>query len=105
MQGVNFKKVVTNTNLNSSRVRLNLAPTDRLNLTLDYYHLWADVPLATGQSSYGNEIDLIVRWSLTERLFLLGVAGQAWPGNLIQTRAQGTARPWTTAQVSLFWGF
>ena len=105
VQGVNFKKVVTNTNLNSSRVRLNLAPTDRLNLTLDYYHLWADVPLATGQTSYGNEIDLIVRWSLTERLFLLGVAGQAWPGNLIQTRAQGTARPWTTAQVSLFWGF
>ena len=105
VQGVNFKKVVTNTNLNSNRVRLNLAPTDRLNLTFDYYHLWADVPLATGQSNYGNEIDLIVRWSLTERLFLLGVAGQAWPGNLIQTRAQGTARPWTTAQVSLFWGF
>jgi hypothetical protein len=105
VQGVNFKKVVTNTNLNSNRVRLNLAPSDRLNLTFDYYHLWADVPLATGQSSYGNEIDLIVRWSISQRLFLLGVVGQAWPGNLIQTRAQGMARPWTTAQVSLFWGF
>jgi hypothetical protein len=105
VQGVNFKKVVTNTNLNSNRVRLNLAPSDRLNLTLDYYHLWADVPLATGQSSYGNELDLIVRWSISPQLFLLGVVGQAWPGNLIQTRAQGMARPWTTAQVSLFWGF
>ena len=45
VQGVNFKKVVTNSNLNSHRVRLNAGPDPRLNFTLDFYHLWADVPL------------------------------------------------------------
>jgi hypothetical protein len=46
-----------------------------------------------------------VRWSISPWLFLLGAAGQAWPGNLVQARTQNNARPWTTAQVSLFWGF
>jgi hypothetical protein len=105
VQGVNFKKVVTNTNLNSHRVRLNAGPDERLNFTLDCYHLWADVPLPTGQSTYGNEVDLIVRWALSKQWFLLGVAGRAWPGDVIQAQTQGQAKPWSTVQVSLFWGF
>ena len=105
VQGVNFKKVVTNTNLNSHRVRLNGGPDARLNFTLDYYHLWADVPLPTGQKTYGNELDLVVRWAISKQLFFLGVTGIAWPGDVIQAQTQGAARPWSTIQASLFWGF
>jgi hypothetical protein len=105
VQGINFKKVVTNTNLNSHRVRLNLAPNDRLNYTLDFYHLWADVPLPTGQRTYGNELDLVVRWALSKQWFFLGVAGVASPGAVIDAQTQGAARPWSTLQASLFWGF
>jgi hypothetical protein len=105
VQGVNFRKVVVNSNLNTDRVRLNLAPSERLNLTFDFYRLMADVPLPTGQRNYGNELDLIVRWSISPSLFALGVAGMAWPGDVIDTQTQGTARPWSTVQASLFWSW
>ncbi|MBN8494429.1 MAG: alginate export family protein [Burkholderiales bacterium] len=105
VQGVNFKKVVTNSNLNSYRLRFNAGPDPRLNFTIDAYHLWADVPLPTGQQTYGNELDFYLRWSITRQLFLLGVAGIAWPGDVIKAQTQGAARPWSTVQVSLFWGF
>lgn len=105
VQGIVFKKVVTNTNLDSFRLRLNAGPDARLNFTLDAYHLWADVPLPTGQRTYGSELDLIVRWSITRQLFFLGVAGIAWPGDIVRTQTQGAARPWSTVQASLFWGF
>jgi hypothetical protein len=105
VQGVNFKKVVTNTNLNSHRIRLNAGPDEGLNFTLDFYHLWADVALPAGESTYGSELDLVVRWAISKQLFFLGVAGIAWPGDVIETQTQDTARTWTTVQASLFWSF
>ena len=105
VQGVNFKKVVTNSNLNSHRVRLNAGPDARLNFTLDYYRLWADVPLPKGEKTYGDELDLVVRWAISKQLFFLGVAGVAWPGEVIKAQTRGAAKPWGTVQASLFWGF
>lgn len=105
VQGINFKKVVTNSNVNSNRIRLNLAQDDRLNYTVDWFKLWADVPLATGERAYGDELDFAVRWAISKRLYFLGVAGIAWPGEVIKAQTQGAARPWTTVQASLFWGF
>ena len=105
MQGVNFKKVVTNSNLNTYRLRLSAAPDTKLSVTLDAYYLWADVPLSTGQQTYGREVDLYVRWSVSKQLFLLDVAGIAWPGDILKTQTQGAAEPWSTVQMSLFWGF
>lgn len=104
VQGVNFKKVVTNSNLNSHRLRFNVAPSERLSFTLDYFSLWAD-EATPGARRYGDEIDLGVRWSVSRSLFLLGVAGIAWPDDAIRLQTQGAARTWATAQVSLFWGF
>lgn len=67
--------------------------------------LWADVPLPTSQCTYGNELDLIVRWAIIKQWFLLGVAGRAWSGDVIQAQTQGSAQPWSTVQLSLFWAF
>jgi hypothetical protein len=105
VQGVVFKKVVTNSNVNSHRVRLNLAPSARLNYTIDWFRLWADVPSATGAKAYGDEIDFAVRWAISKRWYFLGVAGIAWPDEVIKQQTGGVAKPWATVQASLFWGF
>jgi hypothetical protein len=103
VQGVSAKKVVPNGNLDSHRLRINLAPRDRLSLTFDYFWLQADA--GTGPSNYGQEINLALRWSLSPRLFLLGVAGIAWPGDRLRDQAGGDPAPWTTVQTSLFFNF
>lgn len=105
VQGVNFKKVVTNSNLNTHRVRFNVAPTERLNFTVDWFRLWADVPLATGERAYGDELDFAVRWAISKRWYFLGVAGVAWPDEVLRAQTAGAAKPWVTVQASLFWGF
>lgn len=104
VQGVDFKKVVANTNLDTHRLRLNLAPDGQRNYTIDWFRLEADVPLATGESVYGEELDLAIRWAVSKRLYFLGVAGVAWPGAVIEAQTGGAARPWATVQASLFWG-
>ncbi len=105
VQGVGFKKVVTNSNLRTHRVRVNFGPRPQLNYTIDLFRLDADVPTPAGNRHYGDEIDVTLRWSLSRRLFLLGVAGVAWPGEIMRERANNDVRPWTTVQASLFWGF
>lgn len=105
VQGVGFKKVVTNSNLDTHRLRLNFGPDARLNYTIDYFRLEAHRTLPGRSGHYGDELNFAVRWSLTPRLFLLGVAGVAWPGDAMKERTGGQARPWNTFQASVFWGF
>lgn len=103
VQGVNAKKVVSNSNLNSHRIRLNLIPTQKLSLTFDYFQLRADE--SRGSDLYAHEWDLGVRWNLTSQLFFLGVAGIAIPGENLKQRAGGDLDRWVTVQGSLFWFF
>jgi hypothetical protein len=42
---------------------------------------------------------------LSQRLFLQGIAGIAFPGAAIEDATEGDAKPWNTAQLQLFWGF
>jgi hypothetical protein len=105
VQGVNFKKVVTNSNLNTHRVRFNVVQSDRVNYTVDWFRLWADVPLPTGEQRYGDEVDFAVRWAVSRQWYFLGVAGVAWPDEILKAQTGGTARPWVTVQASLFWNF
>jgi hypothetical protein len=105
VQGVNFKKIVTNSNLNTHRVRLYLSPSDRVNYTFDYFRLCADVPNAAGQRQYGDEINLALRWAISRQLYFLAVAGIGWPGEVIKAQTQGAAKPWSTLQASLFVNF
>ncbi len=103
VQGINSKKVVSNSNLNSHRLRLNVVPTPKLSLTFDYFWLFADE--AAGSDAYAQELNLGVRWSISRNLFFLGVAGIAFPGDNLKEQAGGDLDNWTTAQVSLFWNF
>lgn len=105
VQGVSFKKVVSNSNLDTHRIRVNFGPDPRLNYTVDYFRLEAHRTLPGRADHYGDELNFAVRWSISPRLFLLGVAGVAWPGEAMQERTGGQARPWSTFQASLFWGF
>jgi hypothetical protein len=105
VQGVSFKKVVSNSNLATHRLRLNAGPRPTRNWTLDLFRLEADQPTASGARHYGDEVNLTLRWAVSPRVFVLGVAGVAWPGEVIDERTGGTARPWATVQASVFWGF
>jgi hypothetical protein len=104
VQGVSAKKVVTNANLNSHRLRLNLVPSRRLNVTADFFWLLADEPLVDG-GLYAREVNLALRWTLSRNLFFLGVAGVAFPGDQLRAQASKDLEPWTTFQASLFWNF
>ncbi|MEY6434200.1 alginate export family protein [Thioalkalicoccus limnaeus] len=114
LQGISINKVLTQANRRTHRVRLNLSPTPRLNLTFDVYkhtaneknNLGANPALGTLASrDLGEEIQLTVRWALSQRLFLQGIAGIAFPGSAIEDATDGDAEPWNTAQLQLFWGF
>ena len=107
VQGVVFKKVVTDGNVNSHRVRFNLAPSQRLNYTIDWFRLM-------GRSCRRRP----ARRPLRRRDRLRGAVGDlealvlasAWPASRGRTRCSssrpaGVAKPWATVQASLFWGF
>jgi hypothetical protein len=104
VQGVSFKKVVSNSNLATHRLRLNVGPRPERNWTLDLFRLDADQPTASGARHYGDEVNLTLRWAVSPRVFILGVAGLAWPGEAIRERSDDPIRRWGTLQASLFWG-
>jgi hypothetical protein len=96
------------------RLRLNVAPDPRLNLTLDWFLHRADQlnniganPAIAQLSSrdLGQELQLAGRWAISDRLYFLGFAGAAFPGRAIRDAAGGDAEPWTTLQAQLFWNF
>lgn len=103
VQGVSSKKVVSNSNLNSHRIRLNVTPTQRLSFTFDYFWLLADE--SRGSSDYAQELNLGVRWAISRNLYFLGVAGIAFPGDSLKQQAGTDLDNWTTVQASLFINF
>lgn len=103
VQGVNAKKVVSNTNLNSHRIRLNLAPSPKLSFTFDYFWLFADE--SRGSSDDAQELNLGVRWAISRNLYFLGVAGIAFPGDRLKEQAGTDLDNWTTVQASVFINF
>jgi hypothetical protein len=98
----------------SHRIRLNVAPTEQLDLTADWFMHRADElnniganPAIAQLSSrdLGQEAQITARWAISENLYFLGVAGAAFPGDAIKSAASGDADPWTTLQAQLFWFF
>lgn len=114
LQGISINKLLTQTNRGTHLVRLNVAPKPRLNLTLDFYthradqlnNLGANPALGTLSShDLGEEIQITARLQLSPRVFALGIASAAFPGEAIESAAGGRNDPWTTLQFQVFWGF
>lgn len=104
VQGVNVRKVAANGNLDSHRIRLNLAPDPKLSLTFDYFWLFAN-EAAGAPRPIAQELDFGLRWSINPNLFFLGVAGIAFPNDRLKNQTGNDISNWTTLQASLFWNF
>jgi hypothetical protein len=111
LQGVSFGKLTSNSNLAVHRIQFNVAPLERLNLTLDWHLLQAPQlnnlgsnPALSKLASHdlGQEITISSRWALNKNLYLQGIASRAMPGDAL--RATGATRDWSTLQLSLYWG-
>jgi hypothetical protein len=114
LQGISINKLLTQSNRISHRVRINVAPIPKLNLTLDLYRHVADElnnlggnpALGTLKSrDLGDEIQLTARWQVRPNMLVMGIASAAFPGDAIEAAASGDVDPWTTLQLQFFWGF
>lgn len=111
LQGVSFGKITSNSNLETHRVQFNVAPSEKLNLTFDYYllrapelnNLGANPVLATLTShDLGQEFSLSARWAYSKSLYVQALVSHAVPGSAL--RNIGADRNWTTFQLSLYGG-
>ena len=114
LQGISLGKVLRPENRTSHRVRLNVAPDPRLDLTLDWFlhradelnNIGANPALAQLSSrDLGQEVQLAARWAISEQLYVLGIAATAFPGDAIDAATGGDAEPWTTLQAQISWTF
>ncbi|MDQ1900672.1 alginate export family protein [Paracoccus sp. WLY502] len=114
LEGVSISKALNPANRATHRLRLNLAPDPRLNLTFDWHlhralelnNLGANPALATLSShDLGQEFSFTARYALSENIFLLGIASVGRPGRAIRDATPGPDEPWTTLQTHLFWTF
>jgi hypothetical protein len=76
-----------NSNLISHLLRANMKPSEKVTLNLMYYNFSLDQPsaLAGGvgpvtSKDWGDEVDFIVDWQATEKIYVIGVAGVLFPG-------------------------
>jgi hypothetical protein len=113
VQGITMKKVSSNSNVISHRLRLTLNPRPAMEVSLDYFLLRADElnnlggapPLQTLSSKeLGQEVTLTTKWQINRNLFLLGVLSQAFPGEAIEGLT-GDQENWLTGQASIFFNF
>lgn len=110
LQGISFGKILSNSNLATHRVQLNVVPVETLNVTFDYHRLSAlelddvtanRVPYVLTSSDLGEEFTLSARWAINRNFYLQGVASYAVPGQAL--RDAGADQPWSTLQMSLYW--
>jgi hypothetical protein len=111
LQGISFGKIVSNSNLATHRVQLNVVPVETLNVTFDYHKLTVPevddvnanrVPGTLSSSDFGQEFTLSARWAFNRNLYLQGIASYAMPGEAL--RDIGADENWSTLQLSLYWG-
>jgi len=111
LQGISFGKITTNSNLATQRIQLNLMPVEQLNVTFDYHRLTAPELNNLGSNpaigtltshQLGEEFTATARWAINRNLYLQSVASYALPGEAL--RDIGADKPWSTLQLSLYWG-
>ncbi len=86
LQGINFGKVTSNSNLAVHRIQLDVVPRPELNLTFDWHGLTAPELNNLGgnpalsqltSSDIGNEVTLTARWAISRNWYFQGVASYA----------------------------
>jgi hypothetical protein len=84
-----------NSNLTSHLVRAKMQPSEELTLNLMYYNFSLDEPSALGggvtSDDWGDEIDFIVDWAATDKIYLIGVAAVLFPGEAAEQWVGGDA--------------
>ncbi|GAA5524963.1 hypothetical protein Maes01_01523 [Microbulbifer aestuariivivens] len=112
LQGISLAKLLTQANTKTNRLRFNVSPRESLNLTLDLYqrsanrrnNLGGNRALGTLSSKeLGYEVDFVIRWSVSRRLFAQGLFGVAIPQRGVKDAADNHSQNWSTAQLQLFW--
>jgi hypothetical protein len=73
-----------NNNLTSHLLRAKMQPSEKVTLNLMYYNFTLDHPSAldSGVTSddWGDEVDFIVDWQATDKVYVIGVVGVLFPG-------------------------
>lgn len=114
VQGINFRKVIGNGNIISHRVELKAYPADKLEVSLDYFHLMADsrenlgalAPISRLEDTYyGQEFTLTSRYFLNDHFMLMGLVSHAIPGKAIREAFDDSVQDWTSLQCALFMFF
>lgn len=111
LQGITINKPLTAANRQGHRIRTNVAPNPRLNLTLDLFFLRANQlnnrggnpALADLRSrDLGREIQFVTRWAVSRRVYFVGIVSHAIPGEAIRLATTDPARPWTSLQAQFY---
>jgi len=114
LQGITIAKAFAQPNRVTHRVRFNVTPDKRLNLTLDYYRHEADELNNRGgnpalstllSKDLGDEVQFVTRWAMSNNLYFLGVLSHAVPGDALKLATPDPDRSWSTIQAQLFWNF
>jgi len=93
---------LSNTNLESNMFRVKVTPHEKVTVNLFYYKFTFDNPQAFGVTSedYGDEVDLMVDWQATDRVFVSGVLAQLNPDNAAE-QLTGGDKDWKYAMISV----
>lgn len=114
LQGITINKVLTPANRRTHRIRTNVTPQPRLNLTLDLFFHRADELNNRGGNraladlssrELGMEYQFVTRWSISPRVYFVGVVSHAVPGDAIRDATLERARPWTSLQAQFYFNF
>lgn len=74
-----------NGNLKSHMLRAKMQPDEKVTLNLIYYNFSLDHPAALAPNvtsdDWGDEVNFIVDWQATDKVYVIGVAGVLFPGD------------------------
>jgi len=97
-----------NNNLTSHLLRVKMQPSEKVTLNLMYYNFTLDEPTAldAGVTSddWGDEIDFIVDWQATDKVYVIGVVGVLFPGEAAEQWVGGNDN-WLYSMLSASYAF
>jgi hypothetical protein len=114
LQGITINKAINQANRQTHRIRTNVSPKPGLNFTFDlFFHRANELnnrggnPALTNLVSrdLGMEYQFVVRWPISPRVFFVGVASHAVPGDAIRAVTIDNAKPWTSLQAQFYFNF